>query len=169
MRVCPPDIAILNGSIWKVYMIKRFDSTGICMGEVGGCIWLHKAIGTVAVPSWELGSPPPLPLTSVSPRNQWDTLSCGWGYGGGPNSDDLRKGLFLCLLCVWLPNSEGWSSNYAQPDGIRFNLLCSVFSNGDVYVGYDIKTEAIRQIITGEKVWMFCKKIRFIIVRIIRY
>jgi hypothetical protein len=25
-----------------------------------------------------------------------------------------------------------------------------------VYVGYDIKTEAIRQIITGEKVLVFC-------------
>ena len=49
-----------------------------------------------------IGSPhPPLPQTSVSPRNQWGgghtrLRVMGWG---SPNSDYWRKSLALCVLC----------------------------------------------------------------------
>ncbi len=46
---------------------------------------------------------PPLPLASEFPptKGGGQTLACGWGGGaGGPNSDDWRKSLVLCLLCA---------------------------------------------------------------------
>ncbi len=36
--------------------------------------------------------PPP------EPKGGGDTFACRWGAGGGPNSDDWRKSLVLCLL-----------------------------------------------------------------------
>ncbi len=54
-------------------------------------------------PIVRIGTPPPkIPHLSVSfPRNQeGDAHSpAGEGAGGGPNSDDWRKGIVLCLLC----------------------------------------------------------------------
>jgi hypothetical protein len=56
---------------------------------------------TVYVPSSELGLSPPLlsPATVPLPPNQGGggRRARGWG---SPNSDDWRKSLALCLLCV---------------------------------------------------------------------
>jgi hypothetical protein len=41
------------------------------------------------------------PTTPLPRASGWGgTLACGWGAWGSPNSDDWRKGLALCLLCV---------------------------------------------------------------------
>ncbi len=77
--------------------------------------YIYTKSTTVSVPSSELGPPPPLPQTSVSPRNQggthspagegvpiqttWgDTLACGRGV---PIQTTFwwRKSLVLCLPC----------------------------------------------------------------------
>ncbi len=56
-------------------------------------------------PNWDLPAlPPSPPIEFVSPpgtKGGGDTLACGWGGLGGPNSDDWRKILALRLLCGW--------------------------------------------------------------------
>ncbi len=58
---------------------------------------------TVCPVVWIRTLPTPLPQASVSSpqktKGEGDVLACGWG-SGGPNSDNWRKSLELCLLCA---------------------------------------------------------------------
>ncbi len=64
---------------------------------VSQSIYIPKST-TVSVPSSE-SEPYPLSRIRVCPPPGGDTLVCGWGTRGGPNSDDWRKSLALCLHC----------------------------------------------------------------------
>ncbi len=65
----------------------------------------HKVHTPTYVPSSELGPhhplPPPLPAWVSPPGTTGGvyTFACEWRSEGGPNSDDWRKSLVLCLLC----------------------------------------------------------------------
>ncbi len=59
------------------------------------CVCPLVGIGTLPTPLLPASVP-------LHPEPGMGNLSCGWrvgGGGGGPNSDDLRKSLALCLLC----------------------------------------------------------------------
>ncbi len=81
-------------------------------------------------PNWD--PPPPLPPASVSPlESGGETLACGWGGGGGPNSDDWRKSLAPCLLCAhWKKGVDGRRSHSSHsfalpyfPSNLCFNFF----------------------------------------------
>jgi hypothetical protein len=66
---------------------------------------LGKKSTTVYVPSSELGPPRPLSHKECAPPppepmegGHTRLRVRGWG---SPNSDDWRKSLALCILCVW--------------------------------------------------------------------
>ena len=67
--------------------------------------YIYTKVPQCLFPRWSWDPPPPLPQASVyppPPRNQRGGHSpAGDGRGGGgPNSDDWRKSLALCLPCV---------------------------------------------------------------------
>ncbi len=69
--------------------------------------YIYTQSTTVSVPSSELGPPHPSPPGSVSPpQPKGGTHSPAWRGWGSPNSDDWRKSLALCLICV----SGAWNT-----------------------------------------------------------
>jgi hypothetical protein len=62
-------------------------------------------------PIVRIGTSQPLSRKRVCPppgTKSGDTLSCGWRCGGGPNKDDWRKSLALCLLYSVLFTIYSW-------------------------------------------------------------
>ncbi len=88
----------------NMYWKNKFEIT-TCNTDFPHCkvIIVHIEYQNVC-PFVGIGSPlPPRQQASVSPplgpKGGGATLPCGWG-GGGPNSDDWKESLALCILCA---------------------------------------------------------------------
>ncbi len=106
-----------HGSVWLQLLIFLYTVCGCGLAfQMIGRAWPQAQSTYIPrvpqclfpCPNWD--HPHPLSRPRVrSPRpeqkGRGDTVVCGWG-GGGPNSDDWRKGLALCLLCGHNPCSS---------------------------------------------------------------